>query len=304
MVTMTLMFEAQPVRADEVSTEVVNGQLGLKLTMTLEKTVYSLGEPVNVTLTVTNIGNQTFNFTFGGWTFDFFVYNDTGFLYEWLSFRILPMFITTLPLDPGQNMTRVLVWPQTCNVTATSEGIPVSPGTYYIIGQVQSYDLQTTPIQVTVAPPLSLDPVKTVVGQGYSLPINLTIMNSGDSPEALNVTVLSNATIIASETNVDVPSGTLTPLSFTWNTAGFNPGNYTLHALAGSLSASIPIAVTIPGDINGDFKVDSGDLVLLAKAYASKPGDANWNPNADIYGSGSVGLIDLAILAYYYGQHL
>jgi hypothetical protein len=61
-------------------------------------------------------------------------------------------------------------------------------------------------------------------------------------------------------------------------------------------------ALHIPGDINGDFKVDLSDLVILAQAYGSKPGDSNWNPNADIDGNGVVGLSDLVILAQNYGR--
>jgi hypothetical protein len=59
----------------------------------------------------------------------------------------------------------------------------------------------------------------------------------------------------------------------------------------------------IPGDINGDSKVSLADLVILALAYGSKPGDPGWNPNADIDGNGKVGLTDLVILATHYGQH-
>jgi hypothetical protein len=61
--------------------------------------------------------------------------------------------------------------------------------------------------------------------------------------------------------------------------------------------------VTIPGDLNGDFKVSLSDLVLLANAYGSKPGDAKWNPNAGINGNDKVDLSDLVLLASHYRQH-
>jgi hypothetical protein len=61
--------------------------------------------------------------------------------------------------------------------------------------------------------------------------------------------------------------------------------------------------VTIPGDIDGDFKVKLVDLVILALAYGSRPGEPKWNPNADIDGDNVVGLSDLVILALHYGQH-
>jgi hypothetical protein len=68
----------------------------------------------------------------------------------------------------------------------------------------------------------------------------------------------------------------------------------------------------IPGDINGDGKVNLQDLVLLALAYGShranyhyqgEPASPNWNANADIDSNGAVGLTDLVILATHYGQH-
>jgi hypothetical protein len=61
--------------------------------------------------------------------------------------------------------------------------------------------------------------------------------------------------------------------------------------------------VTIPGDISGDLKVGLADLTLLGKAYGSRQGGSNWNPNADILEDGVVSLADLVILAQNYGQH-
>jgi hypothetical protein len=63
------------------------------------------------------------------------------------------------------------------------------------------------------------------------------------------------------------------------------------------------VKVTIPGDVNGDFKVGLPDLVFLAQAYGSKPSNSNWNSNANIDGNGTVGLSDLVVLAQHYGQH-
>jgi hypothetical protein len=63
------------------------------------------------------------------------------------------------------------------------------------------------------------------------------------------------------------------------------------------------VRVTVPGDVNGDFKVTLADLVILATAYQSRPSQITWNANADIDGNGTVGLSDLVILAQHYGQH-
>ena len=136
--------------------------------MTLEKTEYSLGEPVNVTLTVTNVSNGTVTFTEASSRWDFFVYNDTGnVLYRWLEHcgLFFPMHLRDIPLDPGNGLThKVMTWPQTCNRTIDEYGIPdapVSSGVYYIVGRYNynplgpssNYNLETMPVQVTITQP-------------------------------------------------------------------------------------------------------------------------------------------------------
>lgn len=127
---------------------------GLELTMTLEKTEYGLGEPINITLTITNISNQTINFTYVQPTFDFRVYNDTNnALYQWSDFQAFPQIAMLIPLNAGESLSENYVWGQTCNRTFVSEGVPVSTGTYYIVGIQPWSKLQTTPIQVTIVKP-------------------------------------------------------------------------------------------------------------------------------------------------------
>jgi hypothetical protein len=62
------------------------------------------------------------------------------------------------------------------------------------------------------------------------------------------------------------------------------------------------LEMILGGDINNDGVVNLNDLVLLARAYGSKPGDSNWNPPADLNGDGKVSLADLVILARSYGR--
>ena len=131
------------------------GNGDLELTMALGKTAYSLGEPVNLTLTITNISNQTTNFTHTGLDFDFRVYNDTNnVVYQWSNFRAIAQFIAIVPLHAGESMSTNFTWLQTCNFNTSVEGDPVSPGTYNIIGQTgPTYGIQTTPIQLTIVKP-------------------------------------------------------------------------------------------------------------------------------------------------------
>jgi hypothetical protein len=87
----------------------------------------------------------------------------------------------------------------------------------------------------------------------------------------------------------------------------YSTGNYTIYTTTKYMGSyaiqNKQIRVSIAGDINQDGYVSLTDLVLLAKAYGSKPGEPAWNPNADLDGDGKVGLSDLVILAKNYGKY-
>ena len=70
-----------------------------------------------------------------------------------------------------------------------------------------------------------------------------------------------------------------------------------------TLVDALEFFVTILGDIDGNGVVEIKDLVLLAQAYGSKPGDPNWNSSADLNNSQVVDLLDLVTLAQHYGKH-
>jgi serine protease AprX len=153
-------------------------------------------------------------------------------------------------------------------------------------------------------------PSKTVASGNVT--INVTVTNQGDYTETFNVTAYANTTTLGT-VQTTLTSGSNATLTFIWDTASFPKGNYTLSAIAPLLpnetkNADNPtitswVVVTITGDIDGDFKVGLTDLHSLAAAYGSKPGDTNWNPNADIDNSGTVNLPDLYTLSQHYGQH-
>jgi hypothetical protein len=137
---------------------------GLQLTIALEKTEYSLGEPINMAFTITNISNQTISLLHYGVSafnmFEFRVYNDTNNsiwsqIYPVYPFNPGGPIVTATLLNSEESLTGVLVWEQTCNNTAFSEGVPVSSGTYYIVGQIgpifmNGSTIETTPVQVTI----------------------------------------------------------------------------------------------------------------------------------------------------------
>jgi parallel beta-helix repeat protein len=113
-------------------------------------------------------------------------------------------------------------------------------------------------------------------------------------------------------TSLLLTSRNSTTITFTWDTTGFATGNYTIGAIVTPVLGEMDltdntyvngwVVVTIPGDINGDFKVNHKDLLLLAGAYGSKTGDTRYIPEADVNGDGKIDHKDLLILAANYGE--
>lgn len=209
---------------------------------------------------------------------------------------------TDLYNGPGQNLTG-------------SDGIGDIPYVIYA-NNTDNYPLMnpwTSPdIAVT-----TLTSSKTVIGQGYTASLNVSFENLGSKIEAFNATVYanSNCTYLSEQTLLAMANCTL---SFTWNTTGFAYGNYTISAYAVPVSGETNTAnnnsteswviVSLIGDITGpkgwpDGKVDMRDIAVIARCFGSKPGDSNWNPNADINGDGRVDMRDIALVARNFGSH-
>ncbi|HVO36584.1 MAG TPA: right-handed parallel beta-helix repeat-containing protein [Candidatus Acidoferrum sp.] len=153
---------------------------------------------------------------------------------------------------------------------------------------------------------------KTVVGQGFAAIINITVANPGDFDETFYVTAYADAFTIQTM-QITVGNGSDTIVTLVLNSAGFAKANYTIQAVADTVSGETNtgdniypdgwLVVTISGDINGDFKVGPADFALLSSAYGSTPGKPKWNPNADITSDDKVGPADFAQLSAHYGQH-
>jgi hypothetical protein len=58
------------------------------------------------------------------------------------------------------------------------------------------------------------------------------------------------------------------------------------------------------GDVNRDGYIDDADMQLLRKAYGSRPGSPNWNPDCDLNGDGKVDILDVTKAAGNYGKDI
>jgi len=159
---------------------------------------------------------------------------------------------------------------------------------------------------------IDVKPFKTVVGQRY-VSINITAQNQGDYAEIFNITAYCNSTPILTIININLTSGTNIRITLIWNTTGFTKGNYILSANATLVDGETDtvdnvyidgsVTLTILGDINGDFKVDIQDLVLVIKHFGSYPTHPKWNPNADVSGDDKVDIEDLVSVVKHFGEH-
>jgi len=77
----------------------------------------------------------------------------------------------------------------------------------------------------------------------------------------------------------------------------------------GGLSSVFPMYVVGVGaaarmreDVNGDGVINILDIVIVAKAFGSRPGDWNWNPDADFDGNGLVNILDVFRVAKKFGS--
>jgi outer membrane protein assembly factor BamB len=173
---------------------------------------------------------------------------------------------------------------------------PTSAGSYTVYVKVaDSVGTQATS-NVTTATVLTPDVAvtnvvssRTAVGQGFSDTINVTAADPGSYTETFSVTLYANTTAIATKT-ITLTSGSSAIMTFTWNTAGFARGIYTISAYAWPVPGEIILA-------NNNF---TGSSVQITKV-----GDfGGYAPGSDVpqfgYFDGSCGPDDIPLFIQCY----
>ncbi len=138
----------------------VNGSL--ELTFSIPKTVYSLGEQVDATYVLTNIGNQTTEFSTSSSSYYLQVYNSKWTVVYDGRYGVHPVMPTYFyNVSSGGNMTLSDIWHLDNNLNLFSNP-PVSAGIYYIVSTVEmgigdptqpNYHtvlLQTPPLEIVI----------------------------------------------------------------------------------------------------------------------------------------------------------
>lgn len=179
---------------------------------------------------------------------------------------------------------------------------------------------------------------RTVLFQGFSANVTVTVENHGGYFETFNVTVYANMTATANVTkigkliNVALNGGSIASLTCMWNATGFAKwnattgfGNYTLIACSDPLPGETHIEdnnftdgcmlVTMVGDLVGKTGVPDGtcstlDISVAAKCFGGYPGcppPLMWNVNCDVTGinlipDDKIGILDISVVAKQFGK--
>jgi len=172
------------------------------------------------------------------------------------------------------------------------------------------HDIGTTSISIS----------KTVCGQGYKTRVNAMAFNYGENTETLNVTAYANETIPVEAVSLELAGRNPVTVNFTWNTTGFAYGNYSVSAYASPVEGETLtedntlvdgwVFVTIPGDVNGDKRVNILDCILIANHFGHVNGDGHtpgleeWTDcvNCDMNSDSKTNVLDCIVLANHFGQ--
>ena len=102
----------------------------IRLSLTSSKPAYSNGEPVELSLTVTNVTKEPVTLTFrSAKQYDFLIKKDGQELWRWSEGKMFAMVLTHLKLNPEETKIFRVVWPQTDKTNHQ-----VNPGSYEAVG--------------------------------------------------------------------------------------------------------------------------------------------------------------------------
>ena len=149
--------------------------------------------------------------------------------------------------------------------------------------------------------------------------ITVTVTNTGDLDEYVNVSVKAvNGTVtytVGGQSNF-VYFQTSTVFTFTWNTAGYPPGKYTILVTVpatigetlgnamGNNSSYKTLNILLAGALAKTNCITIIDAGMMGKAFGTIPGNVNWNPDADLDNKGVITIISFGILAAKFGKCL
>jgi penicillin amidase len=86
---------------------------------------------------------------------------------------------------------------------------------------------------------ISVTPSSTMVIVGTTVQIDVTVKNEGIAPESFDITLYYDSNIIDTQTVTDLASRTTKLLTFSWDTTGVTPNQYTITAEASTVQGEV-----------------------------------------------------------------
>lgn len=152
---------------------------------------------------------------------------------------------------------------------------------------------------------------KNVLGYGYSLHLDVDIINSGSFPETFNLTICFNSSLVMTDI-VSLSHLSSSTVTFFWNSTGYSKGNYLTNASAFLILDEMNISdngfvdgwlfLTLPGDVDGDQNVDIFDIVSIAGGYGTIEGYPQYESNYDIDGDGDIDIFNIVSACSHYDE--
>lgn len=126
----------------------------IRFEMEVNKRSIIVGENVEITLSLRNVGNQTVTIDYTPPLFDIICCSPDGYRYKWSDDKVFIQVFLRLTLRPGENYSTTIEW----NLYRYENGeyYPPRPGTYQLYGVCIYTGQMCGPFNVTVKPVSSL----------------------------------------------------------------------------------------------------------------------------------------------------
>ena len=182
-------------------------------------------------------------------------------------------------------------WVATGGVSLTSNLASTTTFITSGTGGLEAFFAPQTPIQ-----PTSIQVPAIATQTSFTMPSSVTLTNPDSVPETASIQVSTGSTVVFTGTATLSSQQTLkVPCVFNTNLLTIGSYNFTITVTTTSLTGSTPqtetaqSGVTYLGDLNGDGKVNFGDLCIFVIEYISARQTGTYYSNIDYYHTGSIG---------------
>lgn len=299
----------------------------LELEMTVSKTTIIIGEEIDITLTLRNVGTNAVTIEYGPPLFDVCYCTPHG-CFRWSDGKYFILVVLSLTLEPDEEYSETLQW----NLYQFIDGVfyAPEPGTYYLWGICSPAGITTSSLM-----PVTL--VEHAIPATIDVhPSTLNLRSEGrwvtaciELSEGYDVNNIDVETILLNDTfSVDLTAATqigdhdmdgIADMmvkfdraqleSYIYHVLGIRYGPVTLK-ITGQLydgtafEGSDTIFVNYAGDVNNDGTLNILDAGIVSAHWHPGPpiGPLGYDSSPDFNNDGSVNILDAGILSVNWGQ--